>query len=63
MLIPTQNLNKTNYKIQDCFANRQTKEDAKCNKNNELENLKFLYPIRFSYKNLMSIINQNLKII
>jgi hypothetical protein len=32
MLIPTQNLNKVNYKIQDYFANRQTKEDVKCNK-------------------------------
>jgi hypothetical protein len=32
MLIPTQNSNKTNYKIQDCFANRQIKEDVKCNR-------------------------------
>jgi Reverse transcriptase (RNA-dependent DNA polymerase) len=31
MLIPAQNSNKTNYKIQDCFANRQIKEDVKCN--------------------------------
>jgi hypothetical protein len=31
MLIPAQNSNKANYKIQDCFANRQTKEDVKCN--------------------------------
>jgi hypothetical protein len=29
MLIPAQNLNKANCKIQDCFANRQTKEDVK----------------------------------
>jgi hypothetical protein len=35
MLIPAQNLNKANYKILDCFANRQIKEDVKCN------NLKF----------------------
>jgi hypothetical protein len=32
MLIPAQNSNKTNCKIQDCFANRQIKEDVKCNK-------------------------------
>jgi hypothetical protein len=31
MLIPAQNSNKTNCKIQDCFANRQIKEDIKCN--------------------------------
>jgi hypothetical protein len=31
MLIPAQNSNKTNYKIQDYFANRQIKEDVKCN--------------------------------
>jgi hypothetical protein len=31
MLIPVQNSNKANYKIQDCFANRQIKEDVKCN--------------------------------
>jgi hypothetical protein len=31
MLIPAQNSNKVNYKIQDCFANRQIKEDVKCN--------------------------------
>jgi hypothetical protein len=35
MLIPAQNSNKTNYKIQDYFANRQIKEDVKCNKTNE----------------------------
>jgi hypothetical protein len=33
MLIPAQNSNKVNYKIQDCFANRQIKENIKCNKN------------------------------
>jgi hypothetical protein len=32
MLIPAQNLNKTNYKIQDYFANQQIKKDVKCNK-------------------------------
>jgi hypothetical protein len=32
MLIPTQNSNKTNCKIQDYFANRQIKEDVKYNK-------------------------------
>jgi hypothetical protein len=32
MLIPAQNLNKANCKIQDYFANRQIKEDVKCNK-------------------------------
>jgi hypothetical protein len=32
MLIPAQNSNKANYKIQDCFANRQIKEDVKCNR-------------------------------
>jgi hypothetical protein len=31
MLIPAQNSNKANYKFQDCFANRQIKEDVKCN--------------------------------
>jgi hypothetical protein len=31
MLIPAQNSNKTNYKIQNYFANRQIKEDVKCN--------------------------------
>jgi BED zinc finger len=31
MLISAQNLNKANYKIQDYFANRQIKEDVKCN--------------------------------
>jgi hypothetical protein len=31
MLIPAQNSNKANCKIQDCFANRQIKEDVKCN--------------------------------
>jgi hypothetical protein len=31
MLIPAQNSNKANYKIQDCFTNRQIKEDVKCN--------------------------------
>jgi hypothetical protein len=31
MLIPAQNSNKANYKIQDYFANRQIKEDVKCN--------------------------------
>jgi hypothetical protein len=31
MLIPAQNSNKANYKIQDRFANRQIKEDVKCN--------------------------------
>jgi Reverse transcriptase (RNA-dependent DNA polymerase) len=32
MLIPAQNSNKANCKIQDCFINRQIKEDVKCNK-------------------------------
>jgi hypothetical protein len=31
MLIPAQNSNKVNCKIQDYFANRQIKEDVKCN--------------------------------
>jgi hypothetical protein len=31
MLIPAQNSNKANCKIQDCFGNRQIKEDVKCN--------------------------------
>jgi hypothetical protein len=31
MLIPAQKSNKANYKIQDCFANRQIKENVKCN--------------------------------
>jgi hypothetical protein len=31
MLIPAQNSNKANYKIQDCFVNRQIKENVKCN--------------------------------
>jgi hypothetical protein len=31
MLIHAQNSNKTNYKIQDCFANRQIKQNVKCN--------------------------------
>jgi hypothetical protein len=31
MLILAQNSNKANYKIQDFFANRQIKEDVKCN--------------------------------
>jgi hypothetical protein len=30
-LISAQNLNKINCKIQDYFANRQTKEDVRCN--------------------------------
>jgi hypothetical protein len=33
MLILAQNANKANYKIQDCFANRQIKENVKCNRN------------------------------
>jgi hypothetical protein len=32
MLIPAQNLNKVNCKIQYYFANQQIKEDVKCNK-------------------------------
>jgi hypothetical protein len=28
---PCTKLNKANYKIQDYFANRQIKEDVKCN--------------------------------
>jgi hypothetical protein len=32
MLTPAQNSNKANCKIQDCFVNRQIKEDVKCNK-------------------------------
>jgi hypothetical protein len=39
MLIPAQNSNKVNYKIQNCFANRQIKEDVKCNKNNMYQHL------------------------
>jgi hypothetical protein len=31
MLIPAQNSNKTNYKIQDYFTNRQIKKDVNCN--------------------------------
>jgi hypothetical protein len=33
MLISAQNSNKVNCKIQDYFANRQIKEDVKCNIN------------------------------
>jgi hypothetical protein len=33
MLIPPQNSNKANCKIQDFFPNRQIKEDVKCNNN------------------------------
>jgi hypothetical protein len=37
MLIPAQNSNKANCKIQDCFANRQIKEDVKCNNKEFIE--------------------------
>jgi hypothetical protein len=36
MLIPAQNSNNANCKIQDCFANRQIKEDVKCNRDDSI---------------------------
>jgi hypothetical protein len=47
MLIPAQNSNKANYKIQDYFVNRQIKEDVKCN------NL----PLLSIYKNMQGCID------
>jgi hypothetical protein len=49
MLIPAQNSNKANCKIQDCFVNRQIKKDVKCNKgqDNRLEkDSKVAFPSR-----------------
>jgi hypothetical protein len=40
MLIPAQNSNKANCKIQDCFADRQIKKDVKCNNDNIKINIK-----------------------
>jgi hypothetical protein len=38
MLIPVQNSNKINCKIQDYFTNRQIKEDVKCNMSKHKKN-------------------------
>jgi hypothetical protein len=47
MLIPAQNLNKANYKIQDYFVNRQIKEVLVCN-NLEVNNtINWLYKALF----------------
>jgi hypothetical protein len=56
MLISAQNSNKVNCKIQDCFANRQIKEDVKCNTKEEYKYIKIMLILLFIYLNFISFI-------
>jgi hypothetical protein len=62
MLIPAQNSNKANYKIQDYFANRQIKEDVKYNKelSDNSEILKNIFYNGFLTKDVVKTINHNI---